>query len=78
MHLMIGLYETIDSKSRQKVAKVNVEGLSDEATLRAGDGCIGHHFSQTIEALFTEDVIAGKLLWLFVDVQTEGTGDLLL
>ena len=78
MHLMIGLYEAIDSKSGWKVANIIVKGLSDETTLRAGDGCIGRHFSQTIEALFTVDVVAGKLLWLFVDVQTEGTGDLIL
>ena len=73
---MVSLDETTDSKSCWKIADVIVKWLSEKATLWAEDGFIGRDFSQTFEALFTTDMVTGKLLWLFEGVQTEGTSDL--
>ena len=78
LYLMVGLDEAVDTKSCRKIANIVVKWLSDKATLWAGDGCIGSTLGQTFEALLTVDMVAGKLLWLFVDVQTEGTSDLFL
>jgi hypothetical protein len=76
--LIVSLDEAVDSKSCRKVANIVVERLSDGAALWAGDGRVGRDFSQTLEALFTVDMVTGEFLWLFVDVQTESTNDLFL
>ena len=78
LYLMVSLDEATDSKSCRKIAEVIVKWLSEKVALWAGGGCIGCAFSQTFEALFTIDMVTGKLLWLFEDVQTEGTSSLFL
>ena len=57
LYLMVSLDEAIDSKSCWKIADVIVEWLSEKATLWALDGCIGRTFSQTVETLFTVDMV---------------------